>query len=121
MVVSTTTGTTVLAVYFLNARDRVDLICGATVREGRKAVWSGANQTLRDRPSTGEMRLKESAALKQRTPGLLIADSNRRSFRRPAKYPKDLHRPVAESVAKTGWIYLHGRIGITISLLTYSM
>ncbi len=73
----------------------IELICANSPQA--KGRVERANQTLQDR-LIKEMRLKGISSIEAANAWLatFIADFNRR-FARPAKYPKDLHRPVAES------------------------
>ncbi|EGJ6597161.1 ISNCY family transposase [Escherichia coli] len=73
----------------------IGLICANSPQA--KGRVERANQTLQDR-LIKEMRLEGISSIEEANAWLdtFIADFNRR-FARPAKYPKDLHRPVAES------------------------
>lgn len=73
----------------------IELICANSPQA--KGRVERANQTLQDR-LIKEMRLEGISSIEAANAWLdtFITDFNRR-FARPAKYPKDLHRPVAES------------------------
>lgn len=73
----------------------IELICANSPQA--KGRVERANQTLQDR-LIKEMRLEGISSIEAANTWLdtFIADFNRR-FARPAKYPKDLHRPAAES------------------------
>ncbi|HDK6784551.1 TPA: ISNCY family transposase [Klebsiella variicola] len=73
----------------------IELICANSPQA--KGRVERANQTLQDR-LIKEMRLEGICSIEAANAWLdtFIADFNRR-FARPAKYPKDLHRPVSES------------------------
>ncbi|VTM89000.1 Uncharacterised protein [Raoultella ornithinolytica] len=73
----------------------IELIC-ANSSEAKGRV-ERANQTLQDR-LIKEMRLEGITGIEAANAWLatFIADFNRR-FSRPARFPKDLHRPVQES------------------------
>ncbi|MGQ0396030.1 ISNCY family transposase [Klebsiella pneumoniae] len=90
---ATTTGTT----QFGRALSElgIELICANSPQA--KGRVERANQTLQDR-LIKEMRLEGISSIEDANAWLdtFIADFNHR-FARAAKYPKDLHRPVAES------------------------
>ncbi|MBA2140351.1 helix-turn-helix domain-containing protein [Salmonella enterica subsp. houtenae serovar 44:z36,[z38]:-] len=73
----------------------IELICANSPQA--KGRVERANQTLQDR-LIKEMRLEGISSIEAANAWLntFIADFNRR-FARPSKYPKNLHRPVAES------------------------
>lgn len=73
----------------------IELICANSPQA--KGRVERANQTLQDR-LTKDMCLEGISSIEAANAWLdtFIADFNRR-FARPAKYPKDLHRTVAES------------------------
>ncbi len=73
----------------------IELICANSPQA--KGRVERANQTLQDR-LIKEMRLEGISSIEDANAWLdsFIIDFNRR-FARPAKYPKDLHRPVLES------------------------
>ncbi len=73
----------------------IELICANSPQA--KGRVERANQTLQDRLIKG-MRLEGISSIEDANAWLdsFIIDFNRR-FARPAKYPKDLHRPVLES------------------------
>ncbi|WP_115059870.1 ISNCY family transposase [Photobacterium damselae] len=72
----------------------IELICANSSQA--KGRVERANKTLQDR-LVKEMRLQEIDTIEQANAWLpdFIADFNRR-FAKPAKYPKDMHRPVRE-------------------------
>ncbi|EPG0369343.1 ISNCY family transposase [Photobacterium damselae] len=72
----------------------IELICANSSQA--KGRVERANKTLQDR-LVKEMRLQGIDAIEQANAWLpdFIADFNRR-FAKPAKYPKDMHRPVRE-------------------------
>lgn len=73
----------------------IELICANSPQA--KGRVERANQTLQDR-LIKEMRLEGISSIEDANAWLdsFIIDFNRR-FARPAKYPKDLHRPMLES------------------------
>jgi len=98
---TTTTGTTQLGRVL--AELGIGLICANSPQA--KGRVERANQTLQDR-LIKEMRLEGISNIEDANVWLdtFIADFNRR-FARPAKYPKNLHRPVAESTEELDDIF----------------
>lgn len=81
----------------------VELICANSSQA--KGRVERANQTLQDR-LVKEMRLENISSITEANHWLatFVADFNQR-FSRPAKYPKDLHRPVTETKTELNDIF----------------
>ncbi|MGR5066717.1 ISNCY family transposase, partial [Photobacterium sp. DNB22_13_2] len=95
----------------------IELIC-ANSSQAKDRV-ERANKTLQDR-LVKEMRLQGIDTIEQANAWLpdFIADFNRR-FAKPSRFPKDMHRPVRESIEELDDIFAWQKLRKLTKSLTF--